>query len=100
MSMLLQVQPKDAAQQQAADQLSKELEARDIDVLIDDRSERPGVKFKDSELIGIPARITLGRGLAEGKVELFDRRLKSTDEVSMEAAVDAVAAILEREMES
>ena len=57
-----------------ADKLAAELEAAGLDVLIDDRDERPGVKFKDADLIGIPIRITIGeKGLAEGKVEVKAR---------------------------
>ena len=44
-----------------------------VDVLLDDRSERAGVKFKDSELLGIPWRVVVGRGAAEGQVELVQR---------------------------
>ena len=59
---------------QVADQLAIELEAQGIDVLIDDRQERPGVKFKDADLIGIPWRITLGdKALAQQSVELKAR---------------------------
>jgi prolyl-tRNA synthetase len=53
----------------------KELEHQGIEVLLDDRDERPGIKFKDADLIGIPIRVTIGpKGLAEGIVELRDRR--------------------------
>ena len=91
------VQPQDAAQAEAAEKLAGELEAAGIDVLLDDRQERPGVKFKDSELIGIPARLTVGRGLAKGIVELLDRRRRAGSEVPVEKAVEAVQAILARE---
>ena len=47
-----------------------------IEVLLDDRNERAGVKFKDSELIGIPMRITVGKKIADGKVEFKLRNLK------------------------
>jgi prolyl-tRNA synthetase len=58
-----------------ADQLHDELEAAGVEVLLDDRGERPGVMFADLELIGIPHRITIGdRGLKEGKVEYQARR--------------------------
>lgn len=58
----------------AVEQLERELTARGLEPLIDDRDERPGVKFKDADLIGIPWRITVGeRGLKEGKVELKPR---------------------------
>lgn len=64
------VAPQDEAQMQAAESLYEQLKAAGVDVLLDDRKERPGVKFKDMELIGIPYRITVGRGISEGKVEL------------------------------
>jgi prolyl-tRNA synthetase len=59
----------------AADQLHDELESAGIEVLLDDRGERPGVMFADLELIGIPHRVTIGdRGLKDGKVEYQGRR--------------------------
>jgi prolyl-tRNA synthetase len=59
----------------AADRLHDELEGAGVEVLLDDRGERPGVMFADLELIGIPHRITVGeRGLKEGKVEYQGRR--------------------------
>lgn len=64
------VAPKDEAQLKAGEDLYQQLKAAGIDVLLDDRKERPGVKFKDMELIGIPYRITVGRGISEGMVEL------------------------------
>ena len=61
---------KNAEVKKVADQLHDELQAAGIDVLLDDRDERPGVMFADLELIGIPHRVTIGeRGLKEGKVE-------------------------------
>ena len=58
-----------------ADRLHDELESAGVEVLLDDRGERPGVMFADLELIGIPHRITIGeRGLREGKVEYQARR--------------------------
>jgi prolyl-tRNA synthetase len=68
---------KEAELAAAAENLEKELTARGIEVLYDDRDERGGVKFKDADLIGIPLRVTVGkRGLAEGKLELKGRREK------------------------
>jgi prolyl-tRNA synthetase len=59
----------------AADALHDELEAAGVEVLLDDRGERPGVMFADLELIGIPHRVTIGdRGLKEGKFEYLARR--------------------------
>jgi|AntRauTorcE11898_2_1112593.scaffolds.fasta_scaffold01600_9 prolyl-tRNA synthetase len=57
--------------------------SEDYDVLLDDRKERAGVKFKDADLIGIPVRIILGKGLKEGKVELINRQTKSKTEVDI-----------------
>ncbi len=71
----------DAATREAADKLYAECAAAGIDALLDDRDERPGVKFKDADLIGIPFRITLGKKLSEGKVEFVERRTKTSSDV-------------------
>jgi prolyl-tRNA synthetase len=71
--------------QQAADSLYKDFTAAGIDVLLDDRDARPGVKFADSELMGIPHRIVIGeRGLDAGTLEYRDRR--STESTDIPAA--------------
>jgi prolyl-tRNA synthetase len=81
----------DTATMTAAEGLYRELGERGIEVLLDDREERPGVKFADAELIGIPYRVTVGpRGVESGKVELTERRGMETGELSL----DAVAAHL------
>ena len=64
---------KDAALVAAGEKLAAELEAAGLDVLLDDRDERAGVKFKDADLVGIPYRITIGKKIAEGQVELVSR---------------------------
>jgi prolyl-tRNA synthetase len=75
----------------AADRIYEDLWANGIDALLDDRDERPGVKFKDADLIGIPFRITVGKkALAEGKVELRNRKTKQVRLVEIGAVVDAV----------
>ena len=56
-----------------AEKIAAELEAAGYDVLLDDRDERPGVKFKDADLVGIPYRVNIGKKLAEGKVEVVER---------------------------
>ena len=61
---------------QTGEKLYEELQRAGLEVLLDDRDERAGVKFKDADLIGIPYRITIGKKVAEGVVELFDRRDK------------------------
>ncbi len=72
--LLMALDPKNEEVSAAADKLYGELQAAGIDVLYDDRKERPGVKFKDADLIGIPVRAVIGkRGLADGKVEISER---------------------------
>jgi len=77
----------DEAQRKAAQQLYDQAKAAGCDVLLDDRDERPGVKFKDAELIGIPWRITLGKKLAQGIVEIVERKGKVMTEVPLAEAV-------------
>ena len=75
----------------AANALYDELRAARIDVLIDDRDARAGVKFADSELIGIPYRVTMGpRGIKDGIVELTERRTLETEEVGLDAIASTV----------
>lgn len=68
---------------QAGEMLYRDLQRAGLDVLLDDRDERAGVKFKDADLIGIPYRITLGKKTADGIVELFDRGTKSMEEIKL-----------------
>ena len=69
------IKPKDVATRETATALYEALQGEGIDVVFDDRDERPGVKFKDADLVGIPYRVTVGpKGLADGKVELVRRR--------------------------
>lgn len=65
---------KDDAQKQAAEELYRTLQAAGVDVLLDDRDERLGVKFKDADLLGIPVKVVVGKSLAEGTVEVSLRR--------------------------
>ena len=83
------VKVKDEASMVAAEALYAELLEAGIDVVLDDRDERPGVKFKDAELIGIPYRITIGpKGLEAGEVEFTERATSTTNNM----ALDSVAA--------
>jgi prolyl-tRNA synthetase len=68
---------------EAGEKLYEGLQRAGLEVLLDDRDERAGVKFKDADLIGIPYRITIGKKIAEGLVELFDRRTKKSEDVKM-----------------
>ena len=92
---LLPLQMQDAAVREAADKLYAELTAAGVDVLLDDRDERAGVKFKDADLIGLPLRIAIGKkGLAEGKVEWKPRGAKEVELVPLgEIAQRAKAAV-------
>ncbi|MCB9600073.1 MAG: proline--tRNA ligase [Sandaracinus sp.] len=78
---------------EAAEKLYLALKKKGVDVLFDDRQERPGVKFKDADLVGIPLRISIGkRGLAEGKAEVKLRTEKDATMVALEEAADVIAA--------
>jgi prolyl-tRNA synthetase len=80
----------DAALLAAGEQIASELEAAGFDVLLDDRQERAGVKFKDADLIGIPYRVNVGKKAAEGKVEIVTRATASSEDVAIS---DIVAAL-------
>ena len=67
----------------AGEKIAQELSAAGIDVLLDDRDERAGVKFKDAELIGVPFRIAIGKKLAEGKVEVLNRLTNQTEDMAV-----------------
>ncbi|WP_031497660.1 proline--tRNA ligase [Bryobacter aggregatus] len=77
------VNVSDEAQKQAAVDIYNQLKALGVDVLLDDRDERPGVKFKDAELIGIPWRVTVGKKLSQGILEVVERRTRTTSEVAL-----------------
>jgi len=84
---------KDAALRETGEQLYKDLQRAGLDVLLDDRDERAGVKFKDAELIGVPYRITLGKKVADGLVELFERSTKTSEDVKLKEIVSRVQAL-------
>jgi len=75
---------------ETGEQLYEQLQRAGLDVLLDDRDERAGVKFKDADLIGIPYRINIGRKVAEGVVELFDRRTKTSEDVKISDVAERV----------
>jgi len=78
-------------------QLERELQERGIEVLIDDREERPGVKFKDADLIGIPLRITVGKkSLAQGAVELKPRLTKDPKQVELVELAQCASVVVAR----
>jgi prolyl-tRNA synthetase len=78
----------------AGEKIAADLTAAGIDVLLDDRDERAGVKFKDAELIGVPFRIAVGKKLAEGKVELLNRLTNLTDDIPVDETVRHIQVAL------
>jgi prolyl-tRNA synthetase len=78
----------------AGEKLAAELEAAGIDVLLDDRDERAGVKFKDAELIGVPFRINIGKKLSDGQVELVDRLTQTTTDLALTAVTTHLQSLL------
>ena len=86
---------KDEAVFAAAERLADELSARGLEVLYDDRPKvSPGVKFKDAELIGVPTIVIVGRGLADGTIEVKDRASGERTDVAVGDAVDHLAALV------
>jgi prolyl-tRNA synthetase len=68
-----------------AQDVTRQLEAAGFDVLLDDRDERPGVKFKDADLVGMPFRVTVGKKVTEGMLEVVDRSIRETKDVTIAA---------------
>jgi len=83
----------DAAQKTAAENIYRACLDAGVDALLDDRDERPGVKFKDADLIGVPFRVTVGRKVTGGAVELVERRTKKITDVPVS---EVAAQLLER----
>jgi prolyl-tRNA synthetase len=80
----------DAAQRTSAEAIYKECLSQGLDALLDDRDERPGVKFKDADLIGVPVRIVIGKKLSNGLVEVVERKTRQSRDVpEREAAAEA-----------
>ena len=73
----------DAAQRKAAEDTYAHCKSLGLDAILDDRDERPGVKFKDAELVGIPYRITIGKKLKDGFVEVVDRRTRLSTDITL-----------------
>jgi prolyl-tRNA synthetase len=84
----------DATLLAAGEKVAADLEAAGIDVILDDRDERAGVKFKDADLVGIPYRINIGRGIAEGKVELIDRLKLTNQDHSLNAIAPYLSSLI------
>ena len=83
---------------EAAEKLYQELNQAEVETILDDRKERAGAKFKDSELIGIPYRIVTGRSLAQGKVEVVKRATKESHELPIEEVVSTLKQWIEQDL--
>ena len=79
----------------AAEEITKRLETAGFEVLLDDRDERPGVKFKDADLVGIPFRITVGKKVTEDTVEVVQRSTREIRDVRIPAIVDYFQRVLQ-----
>jgi len=84
----------DDKQRQAAETLYEQCRAAGLDALLDDRYERPGVKFKDADLIGIPFRINIGKKLPQGKVEVLRRASRQSLDAPVSEAVDCLKKLI------
>ena len=92
---VIPVNAGDATLRETAERIAAELEAQGVDTVLDDRDERPGVKFKDADLIGIPARVTIGpRALQKGCVELKPRAAGEAQEVPVGEVAKRVAELV------
>jgi prolyl-tRNA synthetase len=92
---VIPVNASDATLRETAERVATELEGQGIDTVLDDRDERPGVKFKDADLIGIPARVTVGpRALQKGCVELKPRGASEAQEVPVGEVVRRIVELV------
>lgn len=91
---LIPVSIKDSSQMKLAEELYEQLQSRGVEVLIDDRDERPGIKFKDSDLIGIPYRIVIGKQSEQGIVEWKPRGSSESHQVTVEEAISRIHRLL------
>lgn len=93
---LIPISVQDELQMKIAEQLYRQLTAKGAEVLLDDREERPGVKFKDSDLIGLPVRIVIGKDAQQGRVELTERRNGEKKLVGLEEAVSRTLELIQK----
>ncbi|MCI8404342.1 MAG: proline--tRNA ligase [Clostridia bacterium] len=97
-AVVIPVNSKIEEQSEMAEKIYEELKSKGIDALLDDRNERAGVKFKDSELIGIPVRIVVGKKCGEGIVEYKERRAEQAEEKTIDDAVQDVIDYINNNM--
>ena len=88
--VVVPVSTQDAEQMNVANEIYEKLLSSGVEVVLDDRNERPGVKFKDADLIGFPFRITVGKTITEGKVEFVERSNGEKTEMTPQDAIDKV----------
>ncbi len=94
---IIPIKMDNPAQKEAAEKLYNDLNQAGIDVLMDDRDERPGVKFNDADLIGIPVRVTIGdKSLKDGNIEVKARSEKEKKLIPLEKAVEVIKELLEK----
>ena len=96
---IVPVNTKDADQVRVAEELEALLEAKHLEVLVDDRKERAGVKFADADLIGLPIRITVGKKASEDVVEVKVRASNTNIEMRVSEVVDSVSVLLQGDNE-
>jgi prolyl-tRNA synthetase len=90
--IVVPVNRNDESLRTTAEKIYQELGGRGVETLLDDRDERPGVKFKDADLLGFPLRVTVGpKALARGNVELKERRADRAEEVAVGEVVGRIA---------
>ena len=89
-AIVIPVSTKDELQMKVAEDLYKTLIKHGVEAVIDDRDERPGVKFKDADLIGFPYRVTVGKGISEGLVEFKHRETNEINQVTPEQAAEII----------
>lgn len=87
------IDPKNEEQSKVANDLYNTLNSVGIDAILDDRKERPGVKFNDMDLIGIPVRITVGKKVNEGKVELKERMEAESTDINVDNIIGEVKTL-------
>ena len=92
------INPADEVQMELANKIESELEAKRVEVLVDDRDERAGVKFNDADLIGIPVRITVGKLAKDGNVEYKLRREEGNEVMSADEAIKAATELVDKEI--
>jgi prolyl-tRNA synthetase len=94
--VVVPVNVKDEVVKGVSEDIANTLEAAGYDVVLDDRDERPGVKFKDADLVGIPFRINVGKKVTEGTVEVVLRETREVRDVTISAIVEYFQAVLRR----